>query len=144
MSKFTIHPQLFADCHYLGKLTHCHVLLNKNALIPWFILVPEVEAADLLDIPGTQRENILDECAGISNWIKQRYDTAKINFGAIGNVVPQLHLHVVGRKTNDACWPKPVWGNLDTHEVYSVDEIKSIREQLVVNYHLVAEADPGC
>lgn len=144
MPEFNIHPQLLADCHYLGKLTHCHVLLNRNALIPWLILVPEVDVTDLLDVPANHREQILDECAEISRWIKQRYAIQKINFAALGNVVPQLHLHMIGRKVNDACWPKPVWGNLDTHEDYSADEIKSIREQLVVNYHLVAEDDPGC
>jgi diadenosine tetraphosphate (Ap4A) HIT family hydrolase len=144
MSPFTIHPRLLADCHYLGKLTHCHVLLNKNALIPWLILVPEEDVADLLDAPANRREQILDECAEISRWIKQHYAIQKINFGAIGNVVPQLHLHVVGRKTNDACWPKPVWDNLDRHKDYSSDEIKSIRQQLVANHHLIAEDDPGC
>src|SRR5690606_4475507 len=66
---FSIHPQLLADCHYLGKLTHCHVLLNKNSLIPWLILVPETEITDLLDLPSAQREHILDECAVISRWI---------------------------------------------------------------------------
>jgi diadenosine tetraphosphate (Ap4A) HIT family hydrolase len=141
---FSIHPQLLADCHYLGKLTHCHVLLNKNSLIPWLILVPETEITDLLDLPSAQREHILDECAVISRWIKQHYGISKINFGAIGNIIPQLHLHVIGRKTNDACWPKPVWDNLAKHKDYSTDEIRLLRQKLVSEYRLAVDDDPGC
>jgi diadenosine tetraphosphate (Ap4A) HIT family hydrolase len=144
MSQFKLHPQLLADCHYLGKLTHCHVLLNKNSLIPWFILVPETDTTDLLELPSAQREQVMDECTGISRWIKQYYRISKINFGAIGNIVPQLHLHVIGRVENDPCWPKPAWGNLDKHEDYSTDEIKFLRQKLVSDYRLAVDDDPGC
>lgn len=144
MPQFQIHQQLLTDSHYLGKLAVCHVLLNRNALIPWFILVPEVAVTDLLEVPAEQREKIMDECAQISRWIKQRYGISKINFGAIGNIVPQLHLHVIGRAKTDICWPKPVWGNLDTGKKYPAHEVELIRQQLVSEYQLAAEAGRGC
>ena len=109
MSDFEIHPQLLADCHRLGRLEFCHVLLNRNAVLPWFILVPETAVTDLLDLPETERTAALHEAAIIGQWIKRHFGYGKINFAAIGNVVPQLHLHVVGRKPGDRCWPAPVW-----------------------------------
>ena len=119
------------------------MLLNKNSIIPWFILIPETDVTDLLDLPVAQREQVLTECARISHWVKQYYSISKINFGAIGNIVPQLHLHVIGRSPEDACWPKPVWGNLDRHRDYSTDEIMFIRQQLVTVHQLDIGYEPG-
>jgi len=119
-------------------------LLNKNSLIPWFILVPETDVTDLLDLSSAQREHIMGECSGVSRWIKQHYKIAKINFGAIGNVVPQLHLHIIGRRENDPCWPRPVWGNLEKQKDYATEEIKSIRQRLVTDHQLIVDDDPGC
>lgn len=144
LPQFQIHHQLLTDCHYLGKLSFCHVLLNKNSTIPWFVLIPETDVTDLLELPAAQREQALDECAQISHWIKQRYNISRINFGAIGNIVPQLHLHVIGRHTKDACWPKPVWGNLNMRSNYADDEIDFIRQQLVSDHQLVIGDEPGC
>ena len=131
---FKIHTQLLSDTHHLGKLSVCHVLLHKNALLPWFILVPEVNTTDLLDLPPAEREKIMGECAFLSAWIKQYFKLHKINFGVIGNVVPQLHLHVIGRNELDVCWPKPVWGNLDTSKNYPAEEVISIKQQLMSCY----------
>ena len=120
------------------------MLLNKNSTIPWFILVPEADVTDLLDLPASQLAKVMNECGQLSRWLKQHYNISRINFGALGNLVPQLHLHVVGRSINDACWPKPVWGNLDVIKNYSIDEINLIRQQLVTEYELVIGEDPGC
>jgi len=103
MPPLEIHAQLLADCHCLGRFTCCHVLLNKNALLPWFILVPETDVTDLLDLPQQQRNGASNEAGIISQFIKRHLGYSKINFAAIGNVVPQLHLHVVGRKPGDPC-----------------------------------------
>jgi len=131
MSDFEIHPQLLADCHRLGRLEFCHVLLNKNAALPWFILVPETAVTDLLDLPAAQRTAALHEAAEIAQFIKRQLGYGKINFAAIGNVVPQLHLHVVGRKPGDSCWPAPVWGHLVESQDYSDHRVGEIRELLV-------------
>ncbi len=140
MFKFEINPQLLADCHRLGRLELCHVLLNKNAALPWFILVPETAVADLLDLPEAQRTVALSEAAVIAQLIKRHLGYLKINFAAIGNVVPQLHLHIVGRKPDDACWPAPVWGNLVESREYSAQRVVEMRELLVCYCSLQVEA----
>jgi diadenosine tetraphosphate (Ap4A) HIT family hydrolase len=128
--KFEIHHQLLADCHYLGTLPACHVLVHKNAVLPWFILFPEVDVEDLLDVDSPTRNQIMQEAAWISAFIKQEMHCSKVNVAAIGNVVRQLHLHVVGRNPGDACWPLPVWGNLDTESSYSGKNIEAIVKKM--------------
>jgi len=127
---FVIHPHLLADCHRLGKLRLCHVLLHKNAMLPWFILVPETEVSDLLDLPDDLRRAAMGEAAMLSRFLKARLGYTKINFAAIGNIVPQLHLHIVGRSANDPCWPAPVWGHLNDAREYSTTELERITEML--------------
>jgi len=112
MDTFPIHPQLLADCHHLGRLPATEVLLNRNAALPWFILVPETRLPDFLDLPEEHRHAVLDDCAAVSGFIKHVLAYEKVNFAGLGNVVPQMHLHVIGRRAGDACWPQPVWGNL--------------------------------
>ena len=130
MAEFAIHPQLLADTHYLGRLPASHLLLHRNASVPWFILVPETGWTDLLDVPDESREIIMREAAAVSDFIKRALYYHKINFAAIGNVVPQLHLHIVGRAEDDACWPAPVWGNLSAAREYSGPELKQLRQRL--------------
>ena len=130
MSVFKIHPQLLTDCHHLGRFSTCHILLHKNATLPWFILVPETDIEDLLDLPPETRNQIMDEAALISAFIKSRWGCSKINTAAIGNVVRQLHVHVVGRDPGDACWPRPVWGNLDVVVGYSDEELEEIVREI--------------
>lgn len=126
MTEFRIHTQLLADCHRLGRFPACHLLLHRNAALPWFILVPETPVLDLLDLgPGT-RGDILAECAQVSAYIKAELRLPRVNFAAIGNLVPQLHLHVVGRTPGDACWPAPVWGNLPPGPAYSRPRLEEI------------------
>jgi len=112
MEHVQIHPQLLADCHYLGSLTASEVLLHRNAALPWFILVPDTRIGDLLDLPEHHRDVVMADCAGISAFIKQVLGYAKVNFAGLGNVVPQMHLHIIGRREDDPCWPQPVWGHL--------------------------------
>lgn len=126
MAAFEIHPQLLADCHRLGKFPLCHVLLHKNSMIPWFILVPQTDVTDLLDLPEPLRSTTMTEAAAVSEFVKKTLGWPKVNFAAIGNVVPQLHLHVVGRKPGDACWPAPVWGNLTETREYFAAELNNI------------------
>jgi diadenosine tetraphosphate (Ap4A) HIT family hydrolase len=118
MERDQIHPQLLADCHYLGCLTASAVLLNRNAVLPWFILVPDTRLNDVLDLPEHHREVVMADCAAVSSFIKQVLGFDKVNFAGLGNVVPQMHLHIIGRREGDPCWPQPVWGNLRTSETY--------------------------
>lgn len=115
-----IHPQLLADCHVLGRFECCAVLLNKNALLPWFILVPDTELEDVLDLDADTLAMVSGECQQVSSFIKRDLGFSKVNFAGLGNVVPQMHLHIIGRSDTDACWPQPVWGAL-THSTSYAD-----------------------
>jgi diadenosine tetraphosphate (Ap4A) HIT family hydrolase len=137
MSRFEIHPQLLHDCHRLGQLRLCHVLLHKNAAVPWLILVPETApTGDLLDLPDQVRNTAMDEAAIVARFIKNEFAVSKINFAAIGNIVPQLHLHVVGRHADDPCWPAPIWGNLVEADDYSTGRIATLAATLTQNHSL--------
>ena len=139
MSRFEIHPQLLHDCHRLGRLRLCHLLLHKNASVPWFILVPDTAlSGDLLDLPERVRNAAMAEAAIAARFIKNEFVVSKINFAAIGNVVSQLHLHVVGRRDDDPCWPAPVWGNLTEADGYSVARIAALKATLAQNHSLTA------
>jgi len=107
-----IHQQLLTDCHLLGHLVTGALLLHRNPALPWFILVPATEIQDILDLPPPQRDAIVADCARVSAFLKRELKCAKVNFAGLGNQVPQMHLHVIGRRVGDACWPQPVWGNL--------------------------------
>lgn len=97
----------------------------------WFILVPETDAVDLLDLSETQLTQSLADCRAVSVYLKTERQFPKVNFGALGNLVPQLHLHIVGRTPDDACWPQPVWGNLPEGTAYTDDELNTLRAHLI-------------
>ena len=135
-----IHPQLLADCHLLGRLDQCHVLLHRNAGLPWFILVPETEVSDYLDLPPQQQAEVLAECAAVSRFIKQDLGFRKVNFAGLGNVVPQLHLHVIGRSEDDPCWPSPVWGALPEGPSYPSNMLTDWQSRLTDQTGMSPEA----
>lgn len=130
MSRVEVHPQLLADCYYLGHLQACELLLHRNACVPWFILVPDTALGDLLDLPTEHRDAVVEECAAVSAFIKQILGYAKVNFAGLGNVVPQMHLHVIGRSEDDAAWPQPVWGNFLGEQTYAAKQVQQWREGL--------------
>lgn len=108
---FELHPRLQADTCWLGDLPLTRVLLAKESQYPWLILVPRV--ADLREIhhlaPEQQQQLMLESCA-VATLMEQALSPDKINLGALGNLVPQLHLHHVARFTTDRAWPGPIWG----------------------------------
>ncbi len=127
---FTLHPQLAADCHLLGHTASGTLLLSRNASLHWFILVPDTDRPDLLDLPAAQLQQTLADSQALSSLLKDGLHYPKVNFAALGNVVPQLHLHIVGRRPDDACWPQPIWGNLPAAATWSEGEIDDIRTLL--------------
>ena len=131
-----IHPQIQADTHSLGTWPGCALQLHRNARLHWFILVPETAAIDLLDVPADVRNVWMSHAAALGQWLKQEFGYPKVNFAAIGNVVPQLHLHVVGRRPDDACWPAPVWGNLPAGPPYSAEQISQLQRLLADSLQL--------
>jgi diadenosine tetraphosphate (Ap4A) HIT family hydrolase len=131
MEQSHLPQQLLADCHHLGRLPATDVLLNRNAALPWFILVPETQLHDFLDLPEEHCQAVLAECASVSAFIKQVLGFGKVNFAGLGNVVPAMHLHIIGRHPADPCWPQPVWGNLPAGEAYAPAVLREWQAGLV-------------
>ena len=106
-----IHPRLQQDCLVVGRFPLCHLLLLRDANYPWFILVPDREAVtEIHHLNEVDRQQLLDESCLLSVALEKAFHPDKLNVAAIGNLVPQLHIHHVVRYRNDVAWPAPVWG----------------------------------
>jgi len=111
MSGFQLHERLAADTVAVCDLALSRVLLMNDARFPWLILVPQrANATELFDLVETDRGLLMREVALCSEALKSLTRALKINVGALGNLVPQLHIHIVARNPGDAAWPGPVWG----------------------------------
>lgn len=107
---FQLHAQLDGDCEYLGNLGLNAALLMRDHRFPWVILVPRIEGLrDFHDLPSDQVATAFAEISSISTILANDLGATKINVAALGNMVPQLHVHVIGRTEDDAAWPGPVW-----------------------------------
>lgn len=127
---FQLHPILEEDTHTLVIGECYHLLLHKNATLPWFILVPHTNETELHSLPEDLARIVHGIHKALAPWIQAYFDCSKVNFAAIGNLVPQLHIHMIGRGKGDACWPKPVWGHLEAETAYSPEEIQKIRAEI--------------
>ena len=108
---FTLHPRLAADTLLVGALPLCRVLLMNDAAYPWLILVPRRAAIrEVHELDAEDRRRLIEEIAAASRVLAGLPAVEKINVAALGNIVPQLHVHVLARRTDDAAWPQPVWG----------------------------------
>ncbi len=109
----TIHPQLMQDCQLLGKFTLCHLLLMRDDNYPWCILVPDREdITEIHQLSEADQQQLLRESSLLSIAMESSFSPDKLNIAALGNVVPQLHLHHIARYRTDAAWPAPVWGRV--------------------------------
>ena len=107
---FLLHEKLAADCESLGDLDLCSALLMRDHRFPWVILVPRIEGLrDFHDLPREKAPALFDEIDRVSRILIDEFEAEKINVAALGNQVPQLHVHVIGRYASDAAWPGPVW-----------------------------------
>ena len=108
---FELHPRLQADTQILGDLPLCRVLLAKDSQYPWLILVPRVDnLREIHHLAPAQQQQLMQESCAVATLMEQALSPDKINIGALGNLVPQLHLHHVARFSSDAAWPGPIWG----------------------------------
>ncbi|HLH50890.1 MAG TPA: HIT family protein [Roseiarcus sp.] len=111
MSEFALDPRLAADTFALGDARLSRVLLMNDARFPWLILVPRrADLVEFADLSPDERSLLMEEIVAVSHALSQRQGVEKINVGALGNIVRQLHVHIVGRSRSDAAWPGPVWG----------------------------------
>jgi len=114
---FQVDPAFPASSHLLGELALCQARLQADARWPWIVLLPRLAAArELEDLAAEQRARLMDEILLAGGAVRRIGEAlgrpvAKLNVGQLGNVTPQLHVHVVGRRPDDAAWPGPVWGH---------------------------------
>jgi diadenosine tetraphosphate (Ap4A) HIT family hydrolase len=108
---FALDPRLAADTHLVGEMQLSRLLLMNDARFPWLILVPRRSAlSELTDLPWTEQQRLLREINTCAQVLRALPAIDKLNVAALGNVVAQLHVHVVARRSTDAAWPRPVWG----------------------------------
>ena len=125
MSGFVLHPHLEADTAFITDFALSRVLAMNDARYPWLILVPRREhLTELHDLAAADRATLIEEIARTSNALKTFSKATKINIGALGNLVPQLHIHIVARHPGDAAWPGPVWGQ-GTPDPYELKALKA-------------------
>jgi diadenosine tetraphosphate (Ap4A) HIT family hydrolase len=108
---FSLNERLAGDAFVVGDMALTCVLLMNDARWPWLILVPRREGVvELTDLDAADRRQLTEEAALAAGFLKAHARADKINLGMLGNVVRQLHLHVVARSIGDPAWPAPVWG----------------------------------
>lgn len=111
MNTWHLHPRLADDTHPVAHWTLSELRLMDDENHPWLILVPRVEGAvELVDLSDAQQEQLMAEIAAASRGLQVAFKPHKLNVAALGNLVPQLHVHVIARFEHDIAWPRPVWG----------------------------------
>ena len=133
---FELDARLASDTYFVGKTPLCRLLLMDDARFPWLILVPEVaDISEPFDLIEADQTALWRESMRLSRFLKAHYQADKLNIAALGNQVPQLHLHHIARYHSDVAWPGPVWG-IGTPEPYAAEEamrlIGSLREGLAI------------
>ena len=137
---FTLHPVLAADTTEITRFRICHVLLMKDAHYPWLILVPALpDLTGLHELNGNERPQVMEEINKAASAMQQLYTPRRMNVAALGNVVEQLHIHVIARFESDPAWPKPVWGALPRKDYApaqlqeTVETLRRVLEQPAFN-----------
>ncbi|BAQ76441.1 MULTISPECIES: HIT domain-containing protein [Pseudomonas] len=129
---FTLDSRLQQDTLPIGDFPLCRLLLSNDANYPWFILVPRREdISELFQLDVTDQLQLWRETTALAEVLKDSFDADKLNVATLGNVVSQLHMHVIVRKRDDAAWPAPVWGKHPA-KPYTAQEVAAIRNRLRV------------
>jgi diadenosine tetraphosphate (Ap4A) HIT family hydrolase len=125
-----LHPQIKKDCIPLGEFALCSLLLLNDANYPWFILLPNrTGITEIHQLSKVDQQQLMTESMFFSHCLEQVFHADKLNIAALGNIVPQLHIHHIARFTTDACWPAPVWGAVSAIP-YNEEQLNIIKKQL--------------
>ena len=137
MPCFQLHPQLEKDCIDLGRFDLCRLLLMNDNQYPWFILVPEIaDIQEIYQLSKPQRSRLQEESCYLAEQLARLFDADKMNIAAIGNLVPQLHVHHVVRYRTDKAWPAPIWGKFSAAPYSNEqlnDRLNRVKSQLGTN-----------
>jgi len=127
---FSLDARLDQDTLALGDFSLCRLLLMNDANYPWFILVPRrEEISELFQLDAADQQLLWREATALAEIVKDTFGADKMNIATLGNVVSQLHVHVIGRRRDDVAWPAPVWG-CKPAKPYSEAELDVIRQKL--------------
>ena len=134
---FQLDARLAADTVFVADWILCRVLLMDDAQFPWLVLVPRREGlAELDDLPERDRTQLMREVTRAVKVLRGVVECDKLNVGALGNIVRQLHVHVVARREGDAAWPGPVWGHGPAHRY-----LPKARDKLLADLRRESEAE---
>lgn len=127
---FALDPRLQQDTLPIGDFPLCRLLLSNDSNYPWFILVPRrADISELFQLDDADQQQLWRETTAFAELLKDSFDADKLNVAALGNVVSQLHMHVIVRRRDDAAWPAPVWGKHPARP-YTAEQVATIRERL--------------
>lgn len=127
---FKLHPQLAKDCQTICHSPLCQILLMDDCRYPWIILVPKrADVTELHRLDDKDQIELIADISRISSAMEDLFQPDKLNIGALGNLVPQLHIHIIARYKTDITWPGPVWGIGDAVR-YAPDKLSEQLETL--------------
>lgn len=133
---FQLHPRLEQDCITIGRFELCRLLMMNDSQYPWFILVPErAGLQEIYQLSKAERELLTEESSYLAETLANLYQADKMNIAAIGNLVPQLHIHHIVRYQTDKAWPAPVWGKFAAEpytEQQITENLARVKEQLKI------------
>ena len=130
MTDFELHPQLAADTFEVTRLPLCRVLLMNDANYPWLILVPQrPNLRELFELDDEEQVQFMRESSQVARIMLTHFKADKINIAALGNVVPQLHIHHIARHIHDPAWPAPVWGRFPA-QAYAANPLEDLLQTL--------------
>ena len=125
-----LHPQLNKDCLIIGHFPLCRLLLMQDANYPWFILVPDRDnIRELYQLSVADQQQFISESSVIARLLHDEFQADKINIAALGNIVPQLHIHHVARYKTDIAWPAPIWGKFPA-KPYTQQQLDEVNRKL--------------
>lgn len=131
MAAFELNERLSGDSEFVVTLGLCQLRLMDDRRWPWLILVPQRSGMEeLFELKPLDQALITFETNLAAEALKKVTDATKVNVGALGNIVRQLHVHVIARRENDANWPGPVWG-FGSREPYGANEKKALIDKIL-------------
>ncbi|MEH6453968.1 MAG: HIT family protein [Psychromonas sp.] len=125
---FQLDNRLDNDCFKLAESEHSLWLLLNNSLFPWLVIVPKTQHTELYQLSESEQQALTKQSNLLSEFVVQNFDCDKLNVACIGNIVKQMHLHIIARTTNDPCWPGIVWGTshkepYQTHQAIKIQQL---------------------